>query len=488
MCMFSLQLQAAEGDTIMTEGFVSPDVPIDWSASNNSFSSNNNGLFAGDSSIKLKDDVATITTAEYENVNTFSFYYMYTLNSADDGVITVEKSTDGTNWNVVQTFVVGDEGAKNAFTYKQIVINEAVVTLRVSWAHLTKDIWLDDFCLTALPPIDNVDVLSVSADTITVSYEDIQFSLKEGTDDTYLAHDSIAYGDDAVTITALPVAPAASITYTKQTVNPLPGMSDTAVFEVKAEDGVTTKTYKAIVARSAAYVCKQGFLTNELFGGWTGTGTNSLSSTRGDGGMYPGAFGARIFDGSSKSAGSIITPKFDQVGSLTFSARFAMTAEESLCILTSINDGGSWDTVKIYKAGETDHNIPDYSTEDVGDALGREMLSINKQDVMIRFQYIGGEDTSRTMIDDIAIKATDYVDIPTGLETVKTSETSFKVYPNPASTYIQIDGDVSSVSIYSLTGRLVKTVTNEKTINVQSLKSGIYLVKTDNDIQQLIIK
>jgi len=343
---------------------------------------------------------------------------------------------------------------------------------------------------------DDVSLASVSSDMSTVSYEDISFTLKDGTDDIYLAHDSIAYGDDDVTITATTTALTASISL-PQIVNPAAGESDTAEFVVTAVDGSTTKTYKVVVARSE-YQCKAGLLTgggqNMRPEGWETVGYNYAASSKGNGGLYPGDYIMRLSDKDDKEAGSLTTPMFSQVGTLAFSGKFSESdSTESLIVLSSTNAGISWDTVTTYIAGEDGCAIPCYSGESSGDALGRDTLSINMTDVMIRFQYHQPgvedlDDDQRTAIDDIAIKATDYVDIPTGLETVKTSETSFKVYPNPASTYIQIDGDVNSVSIYSLTGRLVKTVTNEKTINVQSLKSGIYLVKTDNDIQQLIIK
>lgn len=65
------------------------------------------------------------------------------------------------------------------------------------------------------------------------------------------------------------------------------------------------------------------------------------------------------------------------------------------------------------------------------------------------------------------------------------SQTSFLIYPNPASTIINIiisdlSNSSSSISIYDVTGRIVKTVsTSERTLSIDrgDLRSGIYFIK-----------
>jgi hypothetical protein len=63
----------------------------------------------------------------------------------------------------------------------------------------------------------------------------------------------------------------------------------------------------------------------------------------------------------------------------------------------------------------------------------------------------------------------------------------FKVYPNPASSYITIESaePIKSIQIYDLTGKLVKSLSNTpadlKTVDVSSLKSGVYLLKINKN-------
>ena len=55
---------------------------------------------------------------------------------------------------------------------------------------------------------------------------------------------------------------------------------------------------------------------------------------------------------------------------------------------------------------------------------------------------------------------------------------SFKIYPNPASDFVMIEtkDDIKNINIYSISGQKVLN-TQDKKINIQSLKSGIYLVE-----------
>lgn len=58
------------------------------------------------------------------------------------------------------------------------------------------------------------------------------------------------------------------------------------------------------------------------------------------------------------------------------------------------------------------------------------------------------------------------------------TETKVKVYPNPATDYVTIEGEgVKAVEIYSLAGALVASEKAETTINVSDLAKGTYLVK-----------
>jgi len=74
-----------------------------------------------------------------------------------------------------------------------------------------------------------------------------------------------------------------------------------------------------------------------------------------------------------------------------------------------------------------------------------------------------------------------------GIAEVSTSEIS--VYPNPASDFIRI-GNVNpqSVSIYTLDGRLVKTVENANVIDVRGLNEGAYLINVDGKVRKVVIE
>ena len=59
-------------------------------------------------------------------------------------------------------------------------------------------------------------------------------------------------------------------------------------------------------------------------------------------------------------------------------------------------------------------------------------------------------------------------------------------YPNPASSFITVEGvSNSQIEIYSLTGSLLIKST-DKTINIEHLPAGIYLVRTGGINQRLI--
>lgn len=61
-----------------------------------------------------------------------------------------------------------------------------------------------------------------------------------------------------------------------------------------------------------------------------------------------------------------------------------------------------------------------------------------------------------------------------GINTVTTDKV--KVYPNPATTYVKADGDVRSITAYSMSGAQVAHAEGN-TLNVESLPEGIYLIK-----------
>ena len=67
-----------------------------------------------------------------------------------------------------------------------------------------------------------------------------------------------------------------------------------------------------------------------------------------------------------------------------------------------------------------------------------------------------------------------------------------KVYPNPASSVINIEGidnyNNLDVKIVNVQGQVVKEVSNTLEINVSDINTGVYFIKIDLDGQQSIQK
>ncbi|MCG8578309.1 MAG: InlB B-repeat-containing protein [Bacteroidales bacterium] len=93
-----------------------------------------------------------------------------------------------------------------------------------------------------------------------------------------------------------------------------------------------------------------------------------------------------------------------------------------------------------------------------------------------------------TITDDLKVKAK--FDTATNLNPQDAQE--IKVYPNPATTHLTIEGaERETLSIYSVSGALVKQVSklsNNQTRQIGDLRKGIYIIKTGNYSQRLVIK
>ena len=85
-------------------------------------------------------------------------------------------------------------------------------------------------------------------------------------------------------------------------------------------------------------------------------------------------------------------------------------------------------------------------------------------------------------------------DLSTKLFEVETKEKT-TIYPNPVSNgsiYISSKSEnLASVEIFDAQGKLVlknDNITHNTSINIQSLIPGIYFVKTENEIQKLVVQ
>ena len=69
------------------------------------------------------------------------------------------------------------------------------------------------------------------------------------------------------------------------------------------------------------------------------------------------------------------------------------------------------------------------------------------------------------------------------------SDSDICIYPNPTSDFIRIENaEPQFVIIYSLDGRLVKTVENANVIDVRDLREGMYLINIDGVVKKLEVR
>lgn len=83
----------------------------------------------------------------------------------------------------------------------------------------------------------------------------------------------------------------------------------------------------------------------------------------------------------------------------------------------------------------------------------------------------------------------------TGDGLVESANNTFKVYPNPASDYINITSEIrgeAEVNIYDMTGRCVKNTRindmSNATINISDVEEGIYFVNINGKVMKLIVE
>ncbi|MCG8702456.1 MAG: T9SS type A sorting domain-containing protein [Bacteroidales bacterium] len=172
--------------------------------------------------------------------------------------------------------------------------------------------------------------------------------------------------------------------------------------------------------------------------------------------------------------------------------KFLMFVDDTLNVLTL-------DTVHLHQTGSTWDPI----TANIKDTVFSNDINLTKGEHIIRVQMV----TPNINFDFLLFEEEgEYVDpgFPNhwllGTSVDEYEVASFKVYPNPATTSVNVDlndfSDVQSVSIVSLSGTIVKTVNeiNSNKINVSTsdLSTGLYFVRVETDngvsIQKVTIR
>lgn len=70
-----------------------------------------------------------------------------------------------------------------------------------------------------------------------------------------------------------------------------------------------------------------------------------------------------------------------------------------------------------------------------------------------------------------------------GIDAVELSKNAFVIYPNPVKDYLNIKSEknISSIKIYDLSGSMLKSFNHTNSININDLKSGVYLVQVQDE-------
>ena len=72
---------------------------------------------------------------------------------------------------------------------------------------------------------------------------------------------------------------------------------------------------------------------------------------------------------------------------------------------------------------------------------------------------------------------------------IETNLPTVQIYPNPTSDFIYIENiEPQSVSIFSLDGKLIKTVENANIVDVRDLNDGLYLINIANTVLKFVIQ
>lgn len=96
-----------------------------------------------------------------------------------------------------------------------------------------------------------------------------------------------------------------------------------------------------------------------------------------------------------------------------------------------------------------------------------------------------------SIVENSTISKITFADYKTSSLRVLDASNEFLLYPNPAKSEIHVQNSKNTISIYSITGRLVQQIIPEsmdQTIDISQLKNGIYLIKSGNNTQRLIKK
>lgn len=166
----------------------------------------------------------------------------------------------------------------------------------------------------------------------------------------------------------------------------------------------------------------------------------------------------------------LFTPLLNHTGELELSLKYALynpNFPERFKIMYSTTTNEEASLVEV----------PNTTTDVTSQSFGRFNCTIPADAKYIAINYCPTRDMTYLYIDDIVIQANH----ETSIEVATPDEIT--LYPNPTTGIVNIEAEgLKNVVIYDVTGRMMKTVANENTIDISNLEAGVYFfsVETEN--------
>jgi hypothetical protein len=292
-----------------------------------------------------------------------------------------------------------------------------------------------------------------------------------------------------VLIEATPSVSEAAVTVT----NPLDLFGDEAArmasISVVSKDGSTNTIYKLQLTVSNI-IFQTGFIDDETDIPETGWETKySMISENipgpGDHGLYDGPAAYKFVRGQSDKQGYMKTTYYESMDSLSFWMLVDVpdnTANLQIASKTAANQTVSVGTISGDQLSATEWNFFSFKIDQEESAQ------------LIFTPTMPTDGDTRLWIDDLTITAVlpDAIVIDTTTTDTATTinscmQSSFVLYPNPASTNVTISnftGVINQLSICNLAGQLVmmkRNVESHKSIDVKGLSKGVYLFQIETN-------
>lgn len=472
--LFSLSMAFGQSD-LFNEGF--SGTPDGWSIENTFMSSNNNGLYSGSKSVKLKSDGTTITTSSYNSAAQLSYYFMPRAKSDDasnaGSTIVVQKSTDGgSTWvDVHTTTITEDQAAETKVWYKDSCdIDEATVILKIS-SSPAASMYIDDLRLTQTPAATN------NADLDSIKINDGYVMAEIGKTD-YVVD---LYYVSAVVVDGTALSPTASVSIAQASdIFSTTEADRTAVITIKSEDETVTTNYNVLFNIIADTLINENFGANTLGSNYTSTAQYMFTPPSNGNTLPESTDGSNVYGFVTNSI--LQFNALENIDALSFKA--ALRKDEADDFEIKIfkytgNDSTLIETLTVAGSGLTTDAWKEISV-DVKETAATTIKMIT---------YQTSDHKSRICIDDVVLTR-----METSAAVASQNKTKVSVYPNPAQDHLSISGVEGqfAVNIYGLNGVHMLKALNATSIDISAVPSGCYLVKVEAEnntmVQRLIVK